>query len=137
MQNISHDNIGQLVFSSRFLFRGAMERKDYKSLTLFSTLSNIGGFYTVINGASVLLLSMFLSEKFLNSEAINIMKLSDQEQESKDKMKVEETKKKLETRFSFASIYGLFDATTYLHEKTSATDEKIKELDQKYRAELD
>lgn len=100
-----------------------MERKEYKTRTTFAALSEIGGLYTVINGASIVVLSLFLYNKFWSKEAINIMMLSGQDDDVDDKMKVEATKKKLQSRFSYASIFGLFDATTYLQKKQKSSDQ--------------
>ena len=56
------------------MFIGSMDRKDYKTGTIFTALSQIGGLYSVVNVFSMIALSLILSNDFWRKEAIGIMR---------------------------------------------------------------
>lgn len=104
--------LGHFNYISQFEFGKSMMRKNWKSKGLFEALSVIGGMASVLNATSVVVLSLILSSEFWRKEAKHILK--DDGVEEPTETQVKDLKHKLASRFTFASLHGLYDATEHL-----------------------
>lgn len=115
INTVRNDGKNLMMYNLEFSYDGYMISKYYSSYGLFTSLSSIGGIFSLVKVFSVVALGLFLTDAFWHTEAEEILRESGQKDEDVDEeLQIMETRKKLETRFSYARIFGLFDATTHL-----------------------
>lgn len=82
-------------------------------------MSKAGGFFASMNSVSGVILAIFLYASLWKSEAIYILKQQKAETQPED---VDRVEKNMLDRFSFSSIYGLFEAAKELNERSVSLD---------------